>query len=210
MKPVLIFSCLSLAAMLSACASAPPSQYYTLSVPVVSNQEAGASVTPGFAISVPAVKIPEQVDRPQIVLNQVGGTQVTLLNESQWAAPLADEIRTALSNELSRRLGVLDVNVQAAPETLPLWLITVTVQRFESVYGGQAVLEATWRQMPRNGIKGKGAICRAQIEVPVGTGMPALVAGHQQAVRTLAGLMAEKLSGRPLEAGQGVTLKGCV
>lgn len=211
MKPVLILSCLSLAAMLTACASAPPSQYYTLSVPAASSQAAGASPTsPGFAISVPAVKVPEQVDRPQIVLNQVGGTQVALLNESQWAAPLADEIRTALSNELSRRLGVLDVNVQAAPDTLPLWLITVTVQRFESIYGGQAVLEATWRQVPRNGAKGKSAICRAQIEVPVEAGMPALVAGHQQAVRTLAGLMADKLSGQQMDAAPGVTLKGCV
>jgi len=207
MKRVFFPASLALILVLAGCASAPQSKYYSLSGTA---EPAPATAARGdFAISLSSVQIPEQVDRPQIVLSREGDAQVTLLNESQWAAPLADEIRNALSHDLTRRLGVLDVSPRAAPESLPLWTLGVTIQRFESVYGRRALLEATWRQAPRRGTQGAQAICRAEIEVPVQEGMSALVAGHQQALDILAGLMADKLSGRALEAGQGVTLKGC-
>lgn len=229
MKSVSILACLALAAVLSACASTPQSRYYTLSgaaqqPPSAAPHEEGrqglqwpgdarkpssTAVSANFAISVSSVEVPQQVDRPQIVLSREGDAQVMLLNDSQWAAPLADEMRNALAQDLSRRLGVLEIEPRAAPAGLPLWVLAVTVQRFESVYGRRAVLEATWRQAPRQGARGPAAVCRAAIEVPVQDGMSALVEGHQRAVDTLAGLMADKLSGRPLEAGPGVTLKGC-
>ena len=72
-----------------------------------------------------------------------------------------------------------------------------------------AVLEATWRQTPRQGARGAAGICRATVEVPVQEGVSALVAGHQRALDALAGLMADKLSGRPLSAAEGVVVKGC-
>ncbi|WP_397475253.1 membrane integrity-associated transporter subunit PqiC [Pusillimonas sp.] len=208
MKPSAILSCLILAAALGGCASAPQSQYYTLSSS--EGQAPAPTAQAAFAISLSAVEVPPQVDRPQIVLSHENGTQVTLLNESQWAAPLADEIRNALSRDLSRRLGALDIEPRAAPEDLPLWLLSVTVHRFESVYGHRALLEATWRQAPRHGAQGEAAICRAAIQVPVEQGMPGLVAGHQRVLEELAGLMADKLSGRPLSAATGIALKGCV
>jgi len=206
MKRVFIPACLALTLAAAGCASAPQSRYYSL---MGTDKPASAAARTDFAISLSAVDIPEQVDRPQIVLSREGDAQVTLLNESQWAAPLADEIRNALSHDLSRRLGVLDVSPRAAPEALPLWVLGVTVQRFESIYGRHAVLEATWRQEPRQGASGTAAVCRAQINVPVQEGVSALVAGHQQALDLLAGLMADKLSGKAPQAGQGVTLKGC-
>src|SRR5690606_29739132 len=147
MKPLALVSCLTLCAALAACASTPQSQYYTLAP-----AQGSAGDTPSqadFAISVSAVQVPEQVDRPQIVLSHPGGPQVTLLNDSQWAAPLTDEIRDALAQNLSQRLGALDIDPRAAPKDLPLWVLAVTVHRFESVYGGRAMLEATWKQTPR-------------------------------------------------------------
>ena len=208
MKAFALVSGVALAAVLSGCATAPQSQYYTLLAPAerVSTQAQQAP----FAIDLSSVEIPQQVDRPQIVLSHEGGAQVTLLNESQWAAPLADEIRGALSRNLARRLGALEIDPRAAPQDLPLWRLSVTVHRFESIYGGHALLESTWRQVPRNGAKGPTAICSVSIEVPVGTGMPSLVEGHQRALDELAGLMADKLQGRQLEAAEGVSLKGCV
>src|SRR5690606_32052825 len=108
------------------------------------------------------------VDRPQIVLSQDNSAQVTLLNESQWAAPLAEEIRNALAQDISRRLGVLEVAKRDAPEGLPLWLLGVTIQRFDSVYAKRSVLEATWKQELNGLPSGKQrAVCRAAINVPV-------------------------------------------
>lgn len=205
MRRLSFLACMSVL-LLTACASAPSSSYYTLR-PVAAPQ--AESVSSSFAISVPLVEIPEQVDRPQIVLSNANGTQVTLLNDSLWAAPLANEIRDALAQRLSQRLGVLELAARDAPKTLPLWVLDVTVQRFESIYGGQAVLEATWRQTPRQGAEGATAICRALITIPVQEGIPALVSGHQQALDKLSGLMADTLKARPVNADAQTQLKGC-
>lgn len=227
MRPIHILSCLAVALALGACASPPQSQYYTLSPllgqtpgqvghgagqPAHAGQAAHAVIgtSASFAINVASVEIPQKVDRPQIVLNHADGTQVTLLNDSQWAAPLADEIRNALARDLSQRLGVLELEPRALPKDMPLWQFNVVVNRFESVYGRRAVLEATWQQSSLNEAKGGTGLCRALIEVPVQQGMPELVSGHQQALEKLADLMADRLSGNTLEAGPGVTLKGCV
>lgn len=228
MRLIHIVSSLAVALALGACASAPQSQYYTLSpllgqAPGQAQQGAGqpvlagqaAQVSPGakapFAIYIASVDIPRKVDRPQIVLNLDDGTQVSLLNDSQWAAPLADEIRNALARDLSQRLGVLELEPRTAPKDLPLWQFSVVVNRFESVYGRRAVLEATWQQSSRHSAQQGGTgLCRALIEIPVQQGIPELVSGHQQALEKLADLMADRLSGNTLDAGPGVAVKGCV
>ena len=193
--------------MLAACASVPQSQYYTLTT---GSQASVAEAEPDFAISLGSVNIPQQVDRPQIVLSNENQAQVTLLNDSLWVAPLANEIRDALAQNLSQRLGVLELTSREVPESLPFWALSVTVQRFESIYGNKAVLEATWRQTPRQGANGAATACRALITVPVDEGMPALVAGHQQALVTLGELMADALTARPLSPNKNTALKGCV
>lgn len=193
-------------ALLTACASAPQSQYYTLS-PATDQSEAVKSAA--YAISVAPVSIPEKVDRPQIVLSEAVGPQVTLLNNSQWAAPLAEEIRGSLAQNVSRRLGVLELGQRDVSKTLPVWVINVTVQRFDSVYGEQAILEATWRQTPRHGMPGVATVCSALVTVPVEPGMPALVAGHQEALARLAAIMADALRNKPTPSQAGTTLRGC-
>lgn len=198
----------ALAIAMAGCATAPQSQYYTLVAPA-ERLPADVPQAP-FAIDISSVEVPQQVDRPQIVLSLKDGAQVTLLNDSQWAAPLSDEVRSALSRKLSRKLGTLQIDSRVAPKKLPLWQLSVTVNRFESVYGNHALLEATWRQAPRNGADGASAICSVAIQVPVEQGMPSLVEGHQRALDELARLMAKKLQGQPLDAAAGVSLKGCV
>lgn len=194
-------------AWVAGCTSVPKSSYYTLSP--VSQTNAVASQAP-FAISVRPVQVPDQVDRPQIVLHDDAGTQVNLLNDSQWAAPLANEIRDAVAQNLAQRLGVLELAPRDMPKSLAYWVVDLSVQRFESVYGRQAVLEATWRQTPRQGAGKDARACRVLIRVPVQEGIPALVAGHQQALETLSELIAQSLMGQRLAATEGVTLKGCV
>jgi len=210
MRLVKILAAAAAATTLAACASAPSGQYYTLLPDAASSAAPGRE--PGrasFAISVQPVEIPAQVDRPQLVLSQAGSAQVTLLNESLWAAPLADEVRNALSSDLTRRLGALDIARQSAPSGVPLWSVSMTVRRFESIYGRQAVLDATWRLAPSNLAGARSMVCAGQAMVEVGPGMPALVQGHQQALQRLAGVIAAQLRGVAPEPAPGVVLKGC-
>ncbi|RTZ47734.1 membrane integrity-associated transporter subunit PqiC [Candidimonas sp. SYP-B2681] len=202
------FCIVTLGGILAACATAPV-QYYTLATPSASQPVAlHTKAAPQYAISVQPVGLPEQVDRPQIVISDPAAAQVIPLNGSLWASPLSDEIRNALSNELTRSLGVLDI-ASGSPDTLPVWRVDMQVQRFESLYNQHAVLEATWRLTPVNQANQKTKICRGQTEVAVEPGMSAMVVGHQLALRRLATIIADQLSGRPVTKDVNVEMKGC-
>jgi len=200
------------AAFLAACAGSQPTYYYTL-LPSSAGKEQAAGQPPsaGYAVLIESVAVPEQVDRPQIVLTDPQSTQVVPLNSSLWASPLPDELRRALADDLYRRLGVLNLASTGVPEGLPAWKLFLDIQRFESLYDQEAVIDASWRLTPVNQPSRRETICRAEARVPVGQGMSALVTGHQQALQLLAGLMAAQLqkAGPPAADDSRIQLKGC-
>jgi uncharacterized lipoprotein YmbA len=139
---------------------------------------------------VPPVTVPSQVARYQFVV-QTGDTRVDVLEQERWASPPADEIRRALSGDLAARLGTFDVYGAPQPKGVPVYRITVIVQRFESWPGSRAVLDAVWsvRAMGTQPV----LTCRTVAQVPVGSGYSALVDGHQQAVAQMADEIAAAL-----------------
>lgn len=203
------------AVALAGCASTPASHYYTLMPPAASKRDAApasqASPPPGYVIDVQPVSVPEQLDRLQIVLNDTATTQVVILNNYLWASPLSQELRNALSDDLSGRLGVIDVSSSGPGGDAPSWKIALAVQRFESVYGRYALLDATWQLLPMNLKGGRKVLCRASARVPVEReGVSALVSAHQEALQRLSAVIAEQLRGGKAAAeGDGVELRGC-
>jgi uncharacterized lipoprotein YmbA len=175
---------LACAVLLAGCAAVPPLRFHTLMPPA----EAAA---PRAAASVPwqlaFVNLPVQVDRPQFVL-RAGDGSVTLLEGDRWIAPLGDEMRTALAEALSRRLG--------PPGAAEAWEVGVDVQRFESVPGRLARIDAAWSVR-----RGDAVLrCLATAEESVGAGTVALAQGHRQAVQALAAGIAATVAG--LSAGR--------
>ncbi|MGH8506401.1 MAG: PqiC family protein, partial [Stenotrophobium sp.] len=86
------------AAMLSACAGAP-TQFYTL-IPPGPAIQSQATTAAALQIEVLPVEIPLQVDRPQMVVRE-GSGRIVPVETRQWIAPLATEIRSALSADLT-------------------------------------------------------------------------------------------------------------
>ncbi|MCP1374470.1 PqiC family protein [Dyella lutea] len=179
---------------LGACASAP-THYYTLVPPASAAPEQGGS---GPAFELLPVSIPAQDDQPQLVVRQ-GGQGVALLQGERWIAPLADEIRGALSAGIARALGHPDVS-GLARQGQPVVRIKVDVRRFDSQPGGYALLEAGWslRLLDGDGAP-RSLACASRFNQPVGAGYDALVQGHQQALGRLADQIAR--AARDLEAG---------
>jgi len=171
----------AVAATLAGCAS-PPARFYTLAVdgPAATHT---ASADPAFLIQVPAVDVPEQVARNQLVVQKSIG-QVDVLEQERWASPPADEIRRALSSALTRQLDTIDVANSAYPPGVPLYRVSVDVQRFESWPGQRAVLDAVWSV--RSLSSQRVTTCRTRATVPLTAGYDALVAGHRQAIGQLA------------------------
>ncbi len=223
MKRIHVLPVVALCSMLAACAGTTDSHYYSLmpladtAAPQPSAAMGGQAARPGYAISVDAVHVPQQVDKPQIVLNDPDSAQVTPLNGYLWASTLSEELRAALADDLSRKLNVIEIPAKAAPEHLGLWKIDLRVQRFESLYGQRVLLDATWRLRPVNLPGRRAMFCRAEITVPVQGSMSALVSGHKQALGSMSGLIAAAIQGnapRAEQAGPGadgeqVRVLGC-
>lgn len=170
---------------LAACASAPV-HYYTLVAPV--SAAAGSS---GPAASYPfellPVGIPAQVDQPQLVIRQ-GGQGALPLGSERWIAPLAQEVRGALSADLAQALHTQDVSGLPVGGK-PRLRIKVDLRRFDSSPGDYALVDAAWslRLLPGDAT----LACTTQVREPVEAGYDALVAGHQRALARLAGQIAQ-------------------
>lgn len=208
---------LGLAAALAGCAASAP-QYYSLQAPALASAAQEREVASDYVISVQPVLIPEQLARPQIVVSASSGAEVVPLNAALWAGPLEAQIRDALADALTQRLNVLDVGLSKSVES-PVWRIYVDVQRFDSLYGEAVRQDVVWRMVPQGMSAEFGKrVCSAQLRLPVGPGMSALVEGHRQSLDMLAGVMARTLPGQDdrrapaaLEASaEGLNFRGCV
>ncbi len=181
------------AGLLTACASTTPT-YYTLQASNAAPVAAAPSTQVWKGFQLRRMDVPAQLDRRSFVLTQTAGGEVNLLNDSQWASPLPDEMSLALASGLQDRLGVPQL-ASAAPKT-PLWQIDVLVQRFESVYGERATLELSWALTPV-GFEGKVQQCRWLDSEPASS-VPELVQAHRQLQQRWADALAAQMQGKPV------------
>ncbi|GGY36708.1 PqiC family protein [Pseudoduganella albidiflava] len=199
-------SCLALAAgLLAGCAAPPADHFYTLSggaTPAPAPAPAAARVY----IEMLAVNIPAQVQRNQLVVGAGGEGRVEVLDQHRWAGPLADEIGGALSLGVTARLGAIDVYRTPAPDGAAVYRISTNVQRFESVPGSYALVDAVWsvRQV------GSATVltCRSVLREEAGAGYEGVVAAHRAALGKLADAIAAGVRDRE-SGGQGGGQGGC-
>jgi len=171
-----------LALVLGACGSVPPVRYYTLVPPAGGDATVAPAARP-FQFELLPVTVPAQVDQPQLVVRQ-GGQGVAMLQGQRWIAPLGDEVRGALSADLARDFGAQDVTGLPA-DGKSVVRIKLDLRRFDSVPGGYAYIDAAWSVRSLKG--GAPLACTSRISETVGEGYDALVQGHQQAIKRLAG-----------------------
>lgn len=174
---------LMLALPLAGCASAPV-HYYTLIAPA---QPAATGTAAPFQFELLPVDVPAQADQAQLVIRQ-GGQGAAPLEGERWIAPLADEVRGALSADLAQALHTQDVTGLPAGDK-PRLRVKVDLRRFDSAPGDYALIDAAWslRQLQGEAV----LACTSQLREPVGPGYDALVEGHQRALAGLAGQIAQ-------------------
>jgi uncharacterized lipoprotein YmbA len=191
---VIAIVCLTLAS----CTSAPV-HYFTLLAPAERNDTGSATVDPvPFLIEVLPVDIPPQVDQMQLVV-QEGESTVSVLDNERWAAPLNEELRSALSIALVQQLGTQDVNGLPKPVGKPLLRVKLQVRRFESRLGQYVLLDVDWSlaltRDPKQGINNDRLLCHSRLLKPAGGDCVSVVRGHQQTIAALAGHIATAARG---------------
>jgi uncharacterized lipoprotein YmbA len=168
-----------LAVFVAGCGATPASRFYTLSA-----TSAPVAKSSGMSVAVGPVSIPAVVDRPQIVVSE-GPNQVRLEEFNRWAWPLQNNIAGVVAENLTALLGTPRVTLlsqSTSGETE--YRVLIDVQRFDSVPGQAATLDAVWSV--RRSKDGKVETGRTTVREPVqASDYQALAAGHSRAVARL-------------------------
>jgi uncharacterized lipoprotein YmbA len=187
MRMIQAAACIGMAALLAACATTDTDHFYTLNGAAAAPPSASPAAGGQIYIEMLAVNVPAQVKRKELVV-ATGAGQVDMLDHHRWIGPLADEIGHALSLQVSGELGAIDVYRTPYPAGAAPYRISTNVQRFESVPGQYALIDATW-SVRRVGSE-TVLTCRSVLREPVGQGYDALVAGHRAAIVKLGNAIA--------------------
>jgi uncharacterized lipoprotein YmbA len=175
---------------LAACATSPPSRFFTLS-----GAAAPAAPTGTVSVVVGPVTVPAVVDRPEIVVT-VAPNEVWLDEFNRWASPLPDAIAVATAENLGAALATSRAAslVQSAVDVD--FRASVEVQRFESAPGAYALLDAVFtirRTADARAVTGRTTAREATAD----KSYEALAAAHSRAIARLAADIAAAIRAFP-------------
>lgn len=139
-KPVVVAVVLA-AALATGCGSAPPTRLYVVT-PL--DATAAAVPVPGTRVVVAGVRLPQYLERPQLVTRS-GDNQLQVQEFHQWGGNLAKDLTRVMAENLSQLLR--SDAVVAAPHTLrlrPDYRVEVEVLRFERGADARVYLTAKW------------------------------------------------------------------
>jgi uncharacterized lipoprotein YmbA len=173
-KPLLI------AITVVGCRSAS-SHYYTLVSPA---DDTPVPASTELQLDVLPVDVPPDVDRAEIVVRE-GPGEVTPVDTRAWIAPLSQELRRAFSNDLTHALGARDVAGLTPTARVPTYRVKLVVQRFESVLGDHALIEAVSTVREASG-SAPALVCSHRAREVAHSGYPGIAEAHQKALVTLA------------------------
>ncbi len=164
------------AAGLAAGCSTAPSRFYSLTSTATADGTPALSAT----VAVGPVTMPASVDQPEFVV-QVAANRVEVDEFNRWVSPLNDSIARAVAGDLVVLLGTPEVASGQLANFTPDYRVTIDVQRFESVPGQAATLEAVWTVRRNAGgvIQSGRTVAREPVQ---GQGFDALAAAHSQAI----------------------------
>lgn len=169
----------ALAAVLIGCGTSTPPRFYRLD----STATASGASPVKTAVMVGPVSVPAAVDRPEFVV-QVAPNRVDVDEYNRWAAPLGDSIARAVAGDLSVLLASPSVVAGPLAGFKPAYTVTINVQRFESVKGDVALVDAVWAVRSVTGGKTQTGRTIAR-EAVQGEGFNALAAAHSRAIAKL-------------------------
>jgi uncharacterized protein len=163
------------------CTASAPARFYNLD----STAKPDGAPAARAAVMVGPVSIPASVDQPEFVV-QVAPNRVEVEEFNRWVAPLSDGIAHAVAGDLTVLLGTPDVATAPLVNFNPSYWVTIDVQRFDSIRGQEALLEAVWTVRRTTGGETRSGRTLAR-ETVQGDGFDALAAAHSRALAKMSG-----------------------
>lgn len=141
--------------LLAGCASSPPSKFYQLSP--LQNRTAftrDASLEKIVMIAVGPIRIPDYLDRPQIV-TRAGRNELRLSEFDRWAGSLENDVTRVLVEDISillptERFSAVPWTPYLESQVPASYRVEVLVERFDGWLGDSVLLKAQWAVFARN------------------------------------------------------------
>lgn len=190
-----------LAAMLCAACSGPPKErFYTLAPAPAGAQTTVADAPPRYSVAIGPVRVPDAVDRPQMVVRE-GPNRVEILEQQRWAGSLRSEIGRALAAGVGAALPDAQVSVgdsQAGRNAG--YRVAIDVERFDAALNDSVSVQASWtlRQEGSSVVRSG----RYTATEPTGPGgHEAIAAAYARALAGMSKVIADALRAAPLASG---------
>ena len=175
--------------LLTGCASSPSSKFYQLNPGQNKTSVTGdVSLDQSQVIAIGPVRIPDYLDRPQIVTRS-GKNELKLSEFDRWAGSLESDVNRVLVEDISGLLpadgfSVVHWTPYSGSQVPASHRVEVIVDRFEGALGDSVLLKAQWRifAKDRSLILEKGSRVREQMN---GSSYGALVAAMSSALERL-------------------------
>jgi uncharacterized protein len=163
------------ASVIAGCGTSASSRFYTLD-PTANSHGSPVHAT----IIVGPVTVPASVDQPQFVV-QVASNRVEVDEFNRWVSPLSDGIARAVAGDLAVTLDTPVVATAPMANFSPDYRVAIDVQRFESVVGQEAVVDAVWtvRKTAGGEMRSGRTLARETIQ---GDTFAAIAAAHSRAL----------------------------
>ena len=183
---LLIFITLQLVG--NGCATSPAAHFYLLSITGQGSSNIAAAITPDErVIGIGPVRLPEYLDRPQIVTRS-DNTELYLSELHRWAEPLQENFTRVLAEQISQMMRTDNISIEPSRNRNDLDLrILADVIQFDTNVNGEVTLVTYWRVENKDGtnrINTRQSPIRLDISRHPGT--RDLVEGLSQAVFRLA------------------------
>jgi hypothetical protein len=147
---------------LIACGASPPTRFYILNEIAPATAPAASAPNP-IPVRVQPVSLAPELDRPELVTRS-GPNRVQVAGFDRWAAPLVDQLRRVLSDDLSARLPLGLVADPNEPSTNdPRRLLSIAIDEFYGDDRCAVSLRASWSLTTAHAASQHGT---EQVQVP--------------------------------------------
>ncbi|MDB5758924.1 MAG: rane integrity-associated transporter subunit PqiC [Burkholderia sp.] len=185
------------AALCAACSSPPKERFYTLAPAPGAMPPATASAQPRTSVAIGPVRLPDAVDRPQLVVRE-GPNRVEILEQQRWAGSLRGEIARALVAGVGERLPEAQVSVgDSQAGRSAVYRVAIDVERFDAALNDSVSIQALWTVRQDSGAQVASGRYSAS-EPAGGGGYDAIAAAYSRTLAGMSGVIADAVRGGPV------------
>ena len=141
-------SLIFLALVLGSCVgTSQPARFYALQTEDVGNISYGQKISVG----VDEFTIPTYLDKPQIIIRDANGVELSPSEMNRWSEPLGVMLSRVLADDLSRLFPNALIKPRGYDRDSFDYVVSVEVNRFEGTWNKNAVLDVWWNLSNKNG-----------------------------------------------------------